>query len=204
MTNPRIITLEGNIGAGKTTLLNALQEKYKDRTDVLFLLEPVDSWKEIQQNGKNILELFYAKKATYGFAFQVLAFQSRLQLIREACKRPNIRLIIMERSLDADYYVFAKMLYEEGFLEDCEYEIYKRMAKYEREQYMSDGIVWLRESPKTCMERVGLRARKGEERISLEYLEKCDQYHQEWLGADLGFVFTWDGNYDKLDRFLFG
>jgi len=199
----RIISLEGNIGAGKTTLLNALQEKYKDRADVLFLLEPVDVWKEVQQNGKNILELFYEKKATYGFAFQVLVFQSRLQMIREACNQPDIHLIIMERSLDADYYVFAKMLYEQGYLQECEYEIYKRMAKYEREQYMADGIVWLRETPETCMERIALRARKGEERISLEYLEKCDQYHQEWLGADLGFVFTWDGDYDKLERYLF-
>ena len=199
----RIISLEGNIGAGKTTLLNALQEKYKDRADVLFLLEPVDVWKEVQQNGKNILELFYEKKATYGFAFQVLAFQSRLQMIREACNQPDIHLIIMERSLDADYYVFAKMLYEQGYLQECEYEIYKRMAKYEREQYLLDGIIWLRETPETCMERIALRARKGEERISLEYLEKCDQYHQEWLGADLGFVFTWDGDYDKLERYLF-
>ena len=180
-----------------------LQEKYKDRADVLFLLEPVDVWKEVQQNGKNILELFYEKKATYGFAFQVLAFQSRLQMIREACNQPDIHLIIMERSLDADYYVFAKMLYEQGYLQECEYEIYKRMAKYEREQYLLDGIIWLRETPETCMERIALRARKGEERISLEYLEKCDQYHQEWLGADLGFVFTWDGDYDKLERYLF-
>ena len=200
----RIISLEGNIGAGKTTLLNALQEKYKDRDDVLFLLEPVDVWKEVQQNGKNILELFYEKKATYGFAFQVLAFQSRLQMIREACNQPDIHLIIMERSLDADYHIFAKMLYEQGYLQECEYEIYKRMAKYEREQYLLDGIVWLRETPETCMERIALRARKGEERISLEYLEKCDQYHQEWLGADLGFVFTWDGDYDKLEGYLFG
>ena len=199
----RIISLEGNIGAGKTTLLNALQEKYKDRADVLFLLEPVDVWKEVQQNGKNILELFYEKKATYGFAFQVLAFQSRLQMIRAACNQPDIHLIIMERSLDADYHIFAKMLYEQGYLQECEYEIYKRMAKYEREQYLLDGIIWLRETPETCMERIALRARKGEERISLEYLEKCDQYHQEWLGADLGFVFTWDGDYDKLERYLF-
>ena len=68
-SRPRIITLEGNIGAGKSTFLDKLKTKYASRNDVLFLQEPVDTWSQIQQNGKTLLELFYENQKKYSFQF---------------------------------------------------------------------------------------------------------------------------------------
>ena len=128
---PRIITIEGNIGAGKSTLVDILKNKYADRTDVMFLQEPVDVWTKISQDGKNVLELFYSDQKKYSFAFQVLAYTTRLHMIEKAVEeatRTGIRVIVMERSLEADRNIFAKMLHDDGLIEDCMYQIYLLMS----------------------------------------------------------------------------
>ena len=195
VTRPRIITIEGNIGAGKSTFLGELQKRYTDRNDILFLLEPVGIWETVlDQQGKNMLQKFYENPQNYSFAFQVLAFSTRLKLIREAVEKamtPDspITTIIMERSLDADRAIFAQMLRDDGLLESCEFDIYTKMAEDAMNMFSADGILWLTVEPDVCYERVGIRGREGENKITLDYLVKCDSYHKQWLGADTGFVF---------------
>ena len=100
-----------------------------------------------------------------------------------------VTTIIMERSLDADRAIFAQMLRDDGLLETCEFDIYKRIAQDAMDMFSADGILWLTVSPELCFERVGVRGREGENKITLDYLVKCDSYHKQWLGADTGFVF---------------
>lgn len=191
-TKPRIITIEGNIGAGKSTFVEMLKKKYKDRNDILFLQEPVDVWSTITQNGKSMLELFYAEPKKYSFAFQIMAFTTRLKSIKKAlleASMKGIHIIFMERSLDADKNIFAKMLYHDGLMEHCMYQIYMQMSEEGLMKYMADGIIWLNIPPETCKERIVKRGREGEENIDIEYLQKCDSYHKEWLSADTGFVY---------------
>jgi len=204
---PRIVSFEGNIGSGKTTLVKQLKERYANHPGILFLEEPVDVWERIKQDGKTILQLFYGNPRKYSFAFQVLAYRTRSNLIQEALvNNPDVKLILMERSLEADNEIFAKMLFEQGLMESCEYDIYKTIADPDNNEYYVDGIVWLRTEPEVCLERVQTRGREGEEKMSLHYLEKCDMYHQAWLGADLGFVFqleeTNETDLRRLDAFL--
>ena len=204
---PRIVSFEGNIGSGKTTLVKKLKERYANHPHILFLEEPVDVWERIKQKGKTMLQLFYDNPRKYSFAFQILAYRTRQNLIQEALdNNPGVKLILMERSLEADYEIFAKMLFEEGLMESCEYEIYKTIAKPDDNEYYVDGIVWLRTEPEVCLERVQTRGREGEEKMSLHYLEKCEMYHHQWLGADLGFVFqmedTNESDLRRLDNYL--
>lgn len=192
---PRILTIEGNIGAGKSTFLQRLQTRYADRSDILFLLEPVGLWEQVKdEQGKNMLEKFYENPQKYSFAFQSMAFSSRLKLIREAVEKAEevdspIKTIIMERSLDADREIFAQMLRDDGLLEKCEHDIYLMMSEESQRKYSADGILWLTAEPDVCHGRIATRGREGEDQISLDYLEKCGQYHRQWLGADSGFVF---------------
>ena len=181
---PRIITIEGNIGAGKSTLVESLKTKYADRTDVMFLQEPVDLWSKITQNGKTVLELFYADQPKYSFAFQVLAYTTRLQMIEKAVEEASlkgIRVIVMERSLEADRNIFAKMLYDSGVIEECMYKIYLLMSDSGLAKYKADGVLWVNAGPATCLERIKKRSREGEDVIMLGYLETCEAYHREWL-----------------------
>ena len=209
----RLVSIEGNIGAGKSTLIQTLQEKYKDRTDILFIQEPVDIWNNIKDTkGKNILQYFYENLTKYAFVFQVMAYNTRLNLIKETIKKTNkkVKTIVMERSLEADSNIFAKMLFEEGVLNTIEYQVYDLMTKENFNDYGVDGIIWLRTTPEECYLRVKNRNRNGEEEIDLEYLRKCHQYHLEWLGADMGFTCDIggpsadiDSDLDKIDNYLF-
>ena len=212
MMRPRIVTIEGNIGAGKTTLVNLLKEKYKNDDRIVFLEEPVDTWEKITQDGKNILELFYENQQKYSFPFQILAYTTRLQLLKNEIKRAmensNIKTIVMERSLEADRNIFAKMLYDNGMIEPSMFQIYTKMSDDGLREYSADAIIWLDTDPEACFARIKTRNREGEESISKKYLDRLDIYHQEWLSADTGFVFRTSTNesehleWDKLDKYM--
>jgi len=205
---PRKISVEGNIGAGKSTLIEELQEKYIDDRRFLFLLEPVNQWEEIKdKNGKNMLQKYYANPKKYAFAFQIMAFQTRLQMLKDALEyiEDEVTTIIMERSLDADYHIFAKMLFEEEVMEEVEFQIYFKMATDALKEYGVDGMIWLDTDYEECFRRVGKRSREGEGKIGIDYLRKCNEYHVEWLGADTGFVCRIDGSdidFDKIDNYI--
>jgi deoxyadenosine/deoxycytidine kinase len=209
---PRIVSVEGNIGGGKSTLIEKLQEKYINDRRFHFLLEPVDQWEKIRdKNGKNMLQKYYDNPTRYAFAFQIMAFQTRLQLLKDTLEYidDEVTTIVMERSLDADYQIFAKMLAEEGLMEDVEFEIYKGMSAEALKEYGVDGIIWLDTDYEECFRRVQKRSREGEEngKIALAYLRKCHEYHIEWLGADTGFVCRVDGtgtdiDLEKIDNYL--
>jgi deoxyadenosine/deoxycytidine kinase len=205
---PRIITIEGNIGAGKSTLVDLLKTKYADRTDVMFLQEPVDVWSKITQDGKTMLELFYGDQPRYSFAFQVLAYTTRLQMIENAVAEASttgVRVIVMERSLEADMNIFAKMLYDSGVIEECMYKIYLLMSEIGLEKYKADGVLWVNAGPATCLERIKKRSREGEDGITLGYLETCDAYHREWLENEKENVFLIEDlpDWDEIRMFLF-
>ena len=111
---PKIITIEGNIGSGKSTLVSKLEEIFKNNTDYYFLQEPVSIWNTIKdENGVTILEKFYNETEKYAFQFQMMAYISRLSILREAIKNKKAKYIITERSIYTDSNVFAKMLYDD-------------------------------------------------------------------------------------------
>ena len=211
----RLVSIEGNIGAGKSTLIQKLQEKYKDRSDILFIQEPIDIWNTIKDNtGKNILQYFYENLGKYAFAFQIMAYTTRLNLIKETIRNASkkVKVIVMERSLEADSNIFAKMLFEDGVMNTIEYQIYNLMGKDNWNDYGVDGIIWLRTDPDESYSRIQHRNREGEQGINLEYLRKCHQYHLEWLSADMGFVCDIGNSSDpkgleldleKIDNYLF-
>ena len=132
----KIVSIEGNIGSGKSTLLETLRETYKEEADIVFLNEPVDEWAKItDENGVTILEKFYADQEKYSFPFQMMAYVSRLKILRDAMSKIFMNklsspsslkkvIVITERSLFTDKLVFAKMLYDDNKIEPINYKIY--------------------------------------------------------------------------------
>ena len=175
----RIISIEGNIGTGKTTFLRSLREHFRGREDVCFLDEPVDLWMNCKDQEGNILEHYYKDQKKYGFQFQMMAYISRLSILRKALENPKYKYIISERSLFTDKHIFCKMLYDEGIIEEIGFQIYS-MWFDEFISFSSFIPVYLRTLPEVSYERVQTRARQGET-IPLEYLQKCHNYHEAWL-----------------------
>jgi deoxyadenosine/deoxycytidine kinase len=184
-TAPIIISFDGNIGSGKSTKVRDIENHYKEkgRTDVIFIQEPVDSWNSVvDKNGVTILSNYYKNQKKFAFRLQMLAYISRLSLLRDAVKK-GYKYIITERCVGTDKNVFSKMLYDKGDIEHDEYIIYTKWY----EEFISDvpigAIVYIKASPETCLERVNIRAREGEN-IPLEYLKECDKYHNEWIDSE--------------------
>lgn len=178
----KIISIEGNIGSGKTTLLNNLKEIYKNSEKVIFVPEPVDDWAEVKDSeGITMLEKFYSDQHRWGFSFQIMAYISRLTLLRNTIKKHPNSIIITERSLYTDKYVFAKMLYEQGKIEDVNYQIYKRWFYAFIDEVPLEKVIYVKTDPNICYMRIAKRSRQGESVIPLSYLEECHSYHEDML-----------------------
>ena len=180
-----VISIEGNIGSGKSTILNILKSKL---SDVIFIDEPVDEWFKIKDNNnKNMLELFYNNKNKYSFVFQITAYITRLRKLIEILKDNNDKIIICERSIYTDKYVFAKMLYQDNN-NDIEWNIIIIGL------ILQEQIRWnIYVNKIICFDRIKKRNRNGESNISLDYLNNCHQKHLDWISKESN-VLEIDGN----------
>ena len=212
-----LFSIEGNIGSGKSTFIKNLKKidfsnRIKGRRDlsamieppwkVIYLSEPVGEWTDIKdEGGETILEKFYKNQNRYSFAFQMMAYISRINQLMETIerlKRENERgereeketykneekyIIITERSVYTDKNVFAKMLRDDGKIESVEYQIYLKWFDNFTKNIEFNGNIYLQTDTKVCEERIKKRNRPGEN-MSAEYLNNCNLYHDNWLMGD--------------------
>jgi deoxyadenosine/deoxycytidine kinase len=180
---PVIIAIEGNIGAGKTTIFDKLKERLANRVEVVFMPEPVDIWESIvDTKGETVLAKFYRDPVKYAFSFQVMAYSTRLAMLRKTIREnPGCSTIICERSLEADRNIFAKMLRSSGKMEEVEFQIYEMLYHDTAAEFPLDRVVYIDAEPSKCLERIGKRARNGESSIPLDYLIQCREYYDDWL-----------------------
>jgi deoxyadenosine/deoxycytidine kinase len=163
--------------------VDATNVKYKYH----FLEEPVNEWSKIKDKaGETILEKFYNNQEKYSFPFQMMAYISRLKNLMDVVNEINNdsggdefkHIIITERSLYSDRYVFEKMLYEGGKIEEVNHLIYLNWFDAFAKAYPVKKVVYVETAPKICHKRIEQRLRKGENSISIEYLNMCNQYHE--------------------------
>jgi deoxyadenosine/deoxycytidine kinase len=182
---PLLVSIDGNIGSGKSTTWTMLKEVYKSSDDVHFVEEPVGLWDNIKDaQGVPILTNFYKDPKAHAFRFQMMAYISRLALLRQTVRdnAGRCRVIITERSVDTDRNIFAKMLYDRGDIAHDEYTIYNMWFDEFVQDLPVAGLVYIRADPETCMQRILKRGREGET-IPLEYVKKCHDYHDEWING---------------------
>lgn len=191
-----LISIEGNIGSGKSTLVHQLKKYYKDNKFVYFLDEPVSEWVEIKdENGVDILTKFYSETKKYAFSFQMMAYITRIHMLRKAIRENPNCIFITERSVYTDKNIFAQMLYDDGMISNIDFDIYNRWF-YEFAEVHDVSIIYVNTSYDKCNERIKKRNRKGEV-ISLEYLKRCGDYHNSWLKNNKYKILEFDGNGDK-------
>lgn len=205
-----IFSVEGNIGSGKSTFVKHLEnyntsnkylENYNisNKYDCLFLQEPVKSWEEItDENNIPILTKFYTNPKKYSFPFQMMAYISRLSILKESKEKNQDKKIITERSLDTDKFVFEKMLYDSGMIEEVEHKIYNKWFYDFQKETRINAIIYIKTDPEICFKRVLKRNRKGET-IELDYLKNCHKYHENWINNVDIPVLIIDGNKENTN-----
>jgi len=204
--NNYYISIEGNIGSGKSTLLDYLKNYYKTDNKVIFVNEPVDEWEKIKdENKKSILENFYLDQEKYSFPFQIIAFISRLTILRKIYQENKNCIIISERSLYTDKLVFAKMLHDDKKMDLMSYNIYLHLFNEFINDFPVNHLVYVNTSSSICSERIVKRDRKGENLIKLDYLIKCHQYHEAMITYLNKNILELNGNNnikDEIDSWI--
>ena len=200
--NVRIISIDGNIGSGKSTLVADLKERLGNDKNICFLQEPIDLWNTIRdENDVTILENYYKDQVKYAFTFQMMAYISRLSMLKREINKNKYDIIITERSTNTDRYVFAKMLYDEKKIDKIQYEIYLKWFDEFISEIPQIEVIYIRTFPHVAHERVKKRAREGESVIELEYLKRCHEYHENWLmKKERGLSLVFDGNMNIYDE----
>jgi deoxyadenosine/deoxycytidine kinase len=180
------ISIEGNIGSGKSSLLAHIidnESGFLTEHSINPIYEPVNNWSTYRDaEGTTILEHFYRDMPRYAFPFQMLAYFTRYEIYMKA--RGN--LLLTERSLDTDRYIFAQMQADIGNIDDICMQIYRTWFDFHAKDVKVAGRIYVRTMPQLCYERIAHRARKGEEGIRMELLEGYHRYHESWLMSGAG------------------
>lgn len=183
---PLCISVEGEIGAGKTTAIEHVTEELRDRGyNVVVIPEPVEKWKQI-----GILEEFYnsvgkeeEKHITY--EFQTYTFVTRVEYTLKAFREnPDAEIFISERSIFSDRYVFVENLKQIlGRVRMKMYEDWWSMWKEVLPKCFTESLkmIYLKPSINSCQERVNIRKRDGEDKVSYEYQEGLRAVHEMFL-----------------------
>lgn len=177
--SPIVISFDGNIGAGKSTLLSRIRTAVPEWQIVD---EPVDTWTSLKNAaGKDLLELFYEDKRRWAYTFQNCAILTRLKTLQAALASAKAPVLLTERSVLTDRFVFAEMLRDSGDIDALEWTLYESWFNAFAKEFPIRGIIHLTTSPETSLKRIHIRNRHGEEGIPLEYLTALDRQHQKWL-----------------------
>ena len=166
------IYVEGNIACGKSTFLNNLKNYFY----LQILLEPIEKWENY--NGENLLEKFYQNPKENTFNFQRVAQYTMFD--RENNNNNTAPILLLERSIYSEWFIFIKINYLEGNLNDGQMQILNDNANYFKGKMTKpDFIIYLRSDPKKCYERLKQRNRNAETGVTLEYLTTLHNYHEE-------------------------
>ncbi|XP_075215674.1 deoxynucleoside kinase-like [Lycorma delicatula] len=171
---PFTVFVEGNIGSGKTTFLSYFNSRH-----VVVHSEPTDIWRNVR--GHNVLQLMYQDPARWSFTFQSLVQKTMLELHVRNCVNHPVKL--MERSIYSARYCFVENLYKEGLMSAPEYAVIDEWFKWiiMNMKIQGDLIVYLRTDPEVAYQRILDRGRKEESALTLDYLVKLNQLHEDWL-----------------------
>jgi deoxyadenosine/deoxycytidine kinase len=158
-----IYTIDGNIGCGKTTILNYLHKHKNIQID----LEPVDKWKPFLDN-------VYINKTGY-FNLQIKVWLDRAWI---QDKETN-SIIFMERSPYFIRNTFNKNDFINNHINEDEYNVINEMYQKTDKIWKSNFYIYLRSSPKKCLERIKTRGRENETNIDEDYLISIHDLHEE-------------------------
>lgn len=174
-TNPKMfIAVAGNIGTGKTTLTQMLSQRFGW----------TPHFETVAENP--YLADFYGDMTRWSFPLQIYFLKNRFRAHQEISLGGNSA--IQDRSIYEDANIFARNLFEQGQMEERDYQnyldLYHLMTSFLNPP---DLVLYLRKSLPKLQERIKMRGRDYEKNIPSEYLSNLNRYYDDWLANyDLG------------------
>jgi deoxyadenosine/deoxycytidine kinase len=162
------IAIAGNIGAGKTTLTKILAKHF--------------NWSPHYEDVENnpYLNDFYNDMPRWSFNLQIFFLNSRLRQIVDIQRGDQV--VIQDRTIYEDAYIFAPNLHEMGLMAKRDYENYKNFFETLKSMVNPpDLLIYLRASVPTLVGQIQKRGREYEENIRLDYLKRLNEFYNKWL-----------------------
>ena len=168
MKHLRHVAVTGNIGVGKTTLCGKLSAHY--------------GWEVQYENAENnpYLQDFYHDMQRWSFNLQVFFLNSRYSQISKI--QTGDRVVIQDRTIYEDAYIFAPNLYEMGLMEERDFNNYFSLFKSMLTHIdPPDLLIYLRAGIPTLVEHIQDRGRDYEGNMSLDYLRNLNNRYENWI-----------------------
>jgi deoxyadenosine/deoxycytidine kinase len=164
----KFVIISGNIGSGKSSLTGLLSKQL--------------GWKAFHEVVDNnpYLEDFYYDMKKWSFHLQVFFLSKRFkhhqEIINDSCS------VVQDRSIYEDVDIFARNLYEQGLMEPRDYRNYSELFGIMVDFLNPPSlIVYLQASVDTLLQRISLRGRDYEQKISKEYLLQLNALYEKWV-----------------------
>jgi len=164
----RFIAIAGNVGVGKSTLTRLLAGRLGWEP----FFEAVDD--------NPYLADFYGDMRQWAFHSQIFFLSRRLRHHHELLQRPNS--VIQDRSVYEDAEIFARNLYEQGNMDERDYQSYRELYEVLCAFLPPpDLVVYLRADVPTLLARIRMRGRAYEQDIDPAYLQRLNNYYDAWI-----------------------
>ncbi len=168
-----LVGIAGNIGVGKTTLTEKLAQRL--------------NWQPYFESviDNPYLNDFYQDLNRWSFNLQIYflahRFRSQKKIVEAGIHA------IQDRTIYEDVEIFARSLYEQGYMDqrdyDCYRDLFNNMVPFLPKP---DVIIYLNASVDTLMERIKMRGRDYEKSIDRSYIEYLNSAYQRWIDGARG------------------
>ena len=161
---------------------------------------------------------FYEDMKRWAFHLQIYFLNSRFNQVKAIRKSDDI--IIQDRTIYEDAYIFAAYLHQAGNITDRDYEsyldIFHSMIEFVE---APDLLIYLKSDIPNLVSQIEKRGRDYEYAMRLDYLKNLNTYYERWIGTyELGKLLVIDVNdldfvanvedfafiVDKIDLELYG
>jgi deoxyadenosine/deoxycytidine kinase len=164
----KFIAVAGNIGVGKSTLVSLLSER----------LGWQPFYEAVAENP--YLADFYRDMHLWSFHSQIFFLSNRLRSHRQLADHPTS--VVQDRSVYEDAEIFARNLYDQGYLGQRDYATYRQLYEVLTEFLPPpDLVLYLRASIGTLQRRISRRGRDYERQISADYLAQLNLLYESWI-----------------------
>jgi len=163
-----LIGIAGNIGVGKTTLTKRMAAKLGWET---YFESVIDN---------PYLSDFYNDMNRWSFNLQIYFLAHRFRTLDYISK--SGRNSIQDRTIYEDVEIFARSIYEQGFMHERDYRTYRSLF-YEMTKFIPapDIIIYLKASPETLIRRIKSRGRQFEKTIDPNYIIYLNEAYARWM-----------------------